>query len=280
MSTVILKPFVSSLKWALNPIREKAYGQNAQGQTLVKSIPTEEGLEVIVTPFLGDRSLPALSYKYDVAGVAELLKNTPIDVKKAWSDAIYGLADDIPVLAAPNDQTKDDGIKYEMQLDYWSASFSPQGNSSVAVGFGMYRFGKPKIDTQGRTTAVDYIEIVFVDAIGAEARRKSILELERGVEQAQQTIDSNTSTEEEVLNAKASLRSYQQTLAQINAQYVLPLSDLVDANVQTAVGVLVQLMFTDFKANQTDWADMNVQERMVDFAAAFTRLVGLPAEQE
>lgn len=274
--TRVAVPFLTTLKWVLNPINVAVPVENSQSQRQqFRQGSLTQGLTIGMQPYIGNLPMGQVDYTFDPDQLSSLLSAIGVDVQANWATALSDMADVFPVLADPTLEQLDDGLHYDMQLDLWSAQFTPTGNSTVIATLGFYKQGVPKIKEDGTSSAVAYQELVFADAGIRQTRANNIAALQANITQQQSIIDGQDYTAEQKAQASQAKASYQKELDRMNAQLVGSMEALLGSEaVSTSIVALVGGVYNYLKANNSEWANVDVDGLLAAFVARFQSIIG------
>lgn len=268
-------PYVSGLRWVLNPLTANVPVQDAAGNQTMRPERLEPSLVVEVTPYIGTIQGKTKAYEFkaeptDLPSVDDVLSAAGVDVAAAWAAALDTMAETFPLLKDPNPGDEANGPAYYLRLDSWMANLQWEGAKSVTAVIGIY-------DDVEYSEAQAYVSLVFADGDTLRQRATQKANLQAEITAANQILaepptypgwSGLTAEQKADLTARApQQRLYAQAeYDRMNAQLVAPLSTLLsDPAVLQSVGALVAATFATLKATTPEWADVDVATIMSKF---------------
>ena len=267
-------PYLSGLRWRLNPIKEGTPVQDAQGNQLMRIDKRDRGMTVEITPYVAGVAAQTRTYEFtetSTPSLADVLAGTGVDVAAAWQSALDAMANEFPLLQDPPPEQATVGLPYYLRLESWNAVIPQQGAKSVTAIIGLY-------EDEAFQRVGAYVPIVFADSATIGQRHNARASLQQQLEQAESILvdpptypdwDNLPGEQREQLReqAQATREQAARQIAAMDAQLVGPLGPLfADTNVQQSVGALAQAIFTVLKETQSEWSQIDVAALMSRFA--------------
>ncbi|GIW89609.1 MAG: hypothetical protein KatS3mg109_0041 [Pirellulaceae bacterium] len=267
-------PYLSGLRWRLNPIKEGTPVQDAQGNQLMRIDKRDRGLTVEIIPYVAGVVAQTRVYEFNEQSqptVDEVLSSTGVDVAAAWQAALDSMANEFPILQDPPPEQSAAGLPYYLRLDSWNAVLPYEGAKSVTAIIGLYE--DPAFKRVGA-----YVPIVFADSATVEQRQSTRQSLERQRDEAEAILadptaypgwaDLSEDDQQRVLEQARMTRDQAvRQIATMDAQLVGSLAPLfADPTVQQSIGALVQAVFMSLKESRPEWSQIDVAALMSRFA--------------
>lgn len=273
------RPYLSQLRWILNPIVSQVMAEGPNGSQMPRLQTHEPGLTVEITPYLGSTNLQPQEYSFPSVlaegqtgpVMNDVLTASQVDVQAVWADALNSMTNHFPVLQDQDPSEAAVGLPFHLRLDVWHAVLPWTGAKRVTALLGVY-------ETETFENVRAYLPLVFNDGDAMRQRSAAVVQLMDQLAQSDSilsdppTYEGWDDLEEEQktrLTNQATVTSVQaqQQLDRINAEFIAPLGDLFAMDpISSSLGALVAGIFATLKASQPMWADIDVAALMGHFA--------------
>jgi hypothetical protein len=270
MEVRIATPFIKGIEWVVHgPIIESVPVQATNGQMSFQNIKRDEGLNLIITPYIGTAKLVDEVHALSKEELDVILAALPVNVEQSWSDALSEMADVFDVLKEPTEQELTLGSKYYIRLDSWRAYFSPEGSGSAVFAI-LGCYSDPAFQN-----IKGYIELQFGDNYLKTQKDNNIAAFQDHITKAEAVLQNEEATNEELINANNVKNYYAVELSRLQNQYFAQLGDLLALNsVKISVGALIGGIMSYLKISKPEtYGSLDVSAFLTNFSARFESFI-------
>lgn len=280
METRYVKPYFSTLDVNFFPIVVGVPVENSAGQTTTMAVNREPSILTKITGWIA--GIKAREDNVELKGQdMEAVKAVSLQLGVNLLDAFTGVFDQVanefPVTEDQPAGSSAKGPAIYMRPERFACDLNPSGPKSVVFTAGVY-------SDSALTKRSAYFELVFEDGESKRNRETRIIQLQQNVEEQESYVNETHQnwanfTDEQKTQlkryAEINIPNLNKQIASLQSQTVGHLNDLVGTSdpetplqqaVKATVGALCASVLTRIKQTNPDYADIDVQQIMQEFA--------------
>lgn len=280
METRYVKPYFSTLDVNFYPIVVGVPVENSAGQTTTMAVNRDPSVLTKITGWLAGIKAREDNLEFkgaDMEAILTVAQQIGVDLTESFNAVFDQVANEFPVTEDQPVGSSAKGPAIYLRPERFAADLNPNGPKSVVFTAGVY-------SDSAMTKRSAYFELVFEDGESKRNRQTRIIQLQQAVAEQQSYLDETHQNWASFSDEqKAQLKQYaeinipnlEKQIASLESQTVGHLNDLIGTSVpetslqesvKATVAVLCTAILVRAKATIPDYADIDVQQIMQEFA--------------
>lgn len=280
METRYVKPYFSTIDVNFFPIVVGVPVENSAGQTTTMAVNREPSILTKITGWIaGIRAREDnLEFKgQDMESIKTISTQLGVNLLDSFTSVFDKVANEFPVTEDQPEGSSTKGPAIYMRPERFACDLNPSGPKSVVFTAGVY-------SDAALTKRSAYFELVFEDGESKRNRDARVIQLQQNIEEQQSYIDEthqnwdNFNDEQKTQlkrYAEINIPNLNKQVMSLQSQTVGHLNDLVGTSepetqlqqvVKATVATLCASILTKVKQTNPDYADIDVQQIMQEFA--------------